>query len=71
MTGGNTDNVLVDADGGALYAGSPQGVLRYDYDDAAERGGDGLLRQLSGLILPVQIRRDRVAAAPGRRAATA
>ena len=38
---------------------------------AAERGGDGLFRQLSGLILSVQVRRDRVAAAPGRGAATA
>jgi glucose/arabinose dehydrogenase len=40
-TGGNGNNVHVDAAGGFLYAGSPDGVKRWPYDPAGKTGGAG------------------------------
>ena len=40
-TTGNGNNVHVDAAGGFVYAGSPDGVKRWPYDPAGKTGGDG------------------------------
>ena len=40
-TGGNGNNVHVDAAGGFVYAGSPAGVKRWPYDPSGKTGGAG------------------------------
>ena len=40
-TGGNGNNAHIDAAGGFIYAGSPNGVKRWPYDPSSKTGGPG------------------------------